>query len=85
MTKEIALSLSQIYYLPFPDDIYGMVHPRRDGGYTIAINSNLPPEEQERALEHELAHIRLDHFNSDKSIRTIEAEADKLAGGAYNA
>lgn len=75
MTREQAINKARIQYLPLPSDIRGMVKLCRDG-YLIVINSNLSAEDQSKTIEHELNHIRLNHFYSDADIRTIEAEAD---------
>lgn len=79
MTRSEALSIARVYYAPLPETINGAVHLRDDGRYTIVISSNISAEAQEEALEHELRHIRMDHFHSEKDIRTIEAEAEKIA------
>lgn len=79
MTRSEALSLSKVYYIPLPEDVYGSVRQRRNGGYMIAINSTQSAEAQAETLEHELSHIRLGHFQSGKGISTIEAEADALS------
>lgn len=68
-----------IVYINFPPSVFGAVKLKRDGSYLIAINENLPPDEKEKTIKHELAHIRLDHFNSDKSIQKIEREAEEEA------
>ena len=49
----------------FPNDVY--------------VNALLSEAEQQRALEHELRHIRLGHFYSDEPLSQKEAEADGLA------
>jgi hypothetical protein len=54
------------------------VFPNDDGTFDIYINTLCPQPVQEAALHHELEHIRLDHFYSDKSIRQKEMEADGL-------
>ena len=77
MTRAEALGLASVHYLPLPDSIHGATR-RAAGGYLIAINSTMSAEAQAQTLEHELAHIRLDHFNSEASIEKIEAEAEAL-------
>lgn len=64
-----------IYYLPLPETIVGAV---RDSGerFIIAINSTMPEPERDTALRHELNHIRLGHFDDDRSIYEIESEAE---------
>lgn len=46
-----------------------------DGTFDIYLNSLCSDEKCREGLEHELRHIELDHFYSDKDIYTIEAEA----------
>ena len=77
MTREEALNKARIRYLPLPDDIRGMAK-WSSGGYLVVINSNLSADEQAKTIEHELNHIRLNHFDSDADIMTLEAEADNI-------
>ena len=53
--------------------------PNDDGSFDIYVNTRLSEAEQQRALEHELRHIRLGHFYSDAPIAQKEAEADGAA------
>lgn len=79
MTRSEALSLARVCYAPLPETINGAVRLRDDGRYLIVISSSISAEAQEEALEHELSHIRLDHFQSEGDIGTIEAEAEALS------
>jgi len=79
ITRSEAIALSKIHFIPMPSDVYGVTAPTRSGRYVIAINSAMPPADQARTLEHELAHIMLDHFDDPRDIRTVEHEADELA------
>lgn len=73
-----------LYFIPFPDgmtDIKGATDYRESQGkYVVAINTNLPAEEQRATLRHELAHMCLQHFTDTeqqlRNITEIEAEAD---------
>lgn len=59
-----------------PKHINGVTVPNPDGTFEIYINANLCPKRQQEALQHELKHIKKDHFYDDvKSIETVENEA----------
>ncbi len=70
------------YYIrrvPFPNrSVHAATYPNDDGTFDIYVNALLSEAEQQRALEHELRHIRLGHFYSDASLAEKEAEADGL-------
>lgn len=62
---------------PMPITIHGFVAPNDDGTFSIYINSNLDTFQQKKALDHELKHIKKDHFYTfDKDIKTVEDEAN---------
>ncbi len=69
-----------VQHVDFPLGVKGVVVLNDDESYSIYINSNVSEDEQARALRHELAHIRLDHFHQDRPIQELEAEADAIAG-----
>ncbi|MGX8698594.1 MAG: ImmA/IrrE family metallo-endopeptidase [bacterium] len=62
--------------IPLPERIDGVVSPNDDGSFDIYLNSRQPPARQQKWLEHELAHIRHDHFSREMDIASAEAEAD---------
>jgi hypothetical protein len=65
--------------IPFPNrSVEAATFPNDDGTFDIYLNTLWPQDVQEAALRHELEHIRLDHFYSDKDIRQKEREADGL-------
>ena len=65
--------------LPFPNrSVKAATFPNDDGTFDIYLNTLYPEAVQEQALRHELEHIRLGHFYSDKPIAEKEAEADGL-------
>lgn len=66
----------KVVYLPFPDDVYGIVRLLDDGRYIIGINSALSDAEKAKTLRHELAHIHLNHFFDSRPLDVIEREAD---------
>ena len=47
-----------------------------DGNYNVYINEDLSEEERRKVADHELEHIKRDHFYSDKSVAECEKEAD---------
>ena len=65
-----------VRYVDFPVTVKGVTIPNDDGTFDIYINSVLCEEQQRECLEHELRHIRKDHFYTDtKPIREVEREA----------
>lgn len=69
-----------VRYLAFPNtSVKAATYPNDDGSYDIYVNTLLSPAQQEKALQHELEHIRLGHFYSDSPIEQKEAEAEGLA------
>lgn len=61
-----------------PGSVRGITIPNDDGTFNVFINSLLSPECTDDTLEHELRHIKKDHFYDDiKTIEEVEAEADK--------
>ena len=50
-----------------------------DGNYNVYINEDLSEEERRKVADHELEHIKQDHFYSDKPVAECEKEADHPA------
>ena len=61
--------------VPLPETVRAVVLPNDDSTFDIYINSNLPEELQHLALNHELEHIRRDHFYNDDPVWLNEQEA----------
>lgn len=61
--------------IPLPDTIPAVTIPNDDCTFDIYINSVLSEERQNRAMEHELEHIRLDHFYNEDPVWRNEEEA----------
>lgn len=61
--------------IPLPDTVRAVTIPNDDGTFDIYVNKNLPEELQDRALTHELEHIRRDHFYNDDPVWLNEEEA----------
>ena len=59
----------------FPKTIRAVTLPNDDGTFDIYINSDLPEELQHKALNHELEHIRRDHFYNDDPVWINEQDA----------
>ena len=61
--------------IPLPRRVEGVSIPNDDGSFDIYINSNLPPELQQKTLEHELRHLKAEHFYLDMPIERMERQA----------
>ncbi len=59
-----------------PRTVDGVSVPNDDGSFDIYINSKLSPARREKALQHELMHLRREHFYVDMPIARIEKQAD---------
>lgn len=82
MTREKALSMCKIQYISFPVYVVNGTTIEIDphNKYLILINKDHSQTQQQFTLEHELAHIRLNHFyDPDKPIQICEQEADEMA------
>lgn len=60
-----------------PVTVRAVTLPNPDCTFDIYINKDLPEELQHRALEHELNHIRKDHFYNDDPVWLNEKEAGR--------
>ena len=58
-----------------PSSVRAVTIPNDDTTFDVYINSVLPEELQIRALEHELEHIKLDHFYDNNPVGQNEREA----------
>ena len=58
-----------------PSTVKGVVAIDKNGDYNVYINANLMDETQFKTYEHEIRHIKLNHFHSDKDLPEIEKEA----------
>jgi len=65
-----------------PVRVEGVTLPNDDGSFDIYINSLLSPARQQQTLEHELRHIRRDHFYLDMPVERMERQADGEAPDA---
>lgn len=80
-----------LIFLQFPEEIQGIIPglTQCKGDHcTVLIDNSQSEEIQRKTLRHELSHIRLGHFDEDRTesdqaylrnIQSIEAEADLYA------
>lgn len=67
------------YSKELPYTVHGMVIMDENSDYNVYINSRLSCVEQEKAIEHELLHIKNGDFDNDSavSIERVEERAKK--------
>ena len=56
----------------------GVTVVNSDGSFDIYINRSLSLRRQRECLEHELRHVRREHFYSDRPVESLELEARGL-------
>lgn len=68
--------MNDVFYreLPLPYGVGGFTIADENGDYNIYVNSLLSGERKAKAYSHELKHIALNHFQSDKTACECEAE-----------
>lgn len=64
-----------IRYCSLPPSVRAVTIPNTDGTFDIYINSCLPEEWQQKALDHELKHIQMGHFYNEDPVTVNEREA----------
>ena len=64
-----------VRYVALPRLCRAITVPNSDSTWSVYVNSSLPEEWQEKALKHELNHIRLNHFYDEKPVIINEQEA----------
>ena len=62
--------------IELPASVSAMTVVDENGDYNIYINAVLTREAADRALRHEMAHIRGGHFEADKPVAECEQEAN---------
>ena len=67
--------------IPLPAGVHGAIRESPDNVCNIYINQNDPMEVRRKTLEHEMAHFRLGHLGSGKTLRIMEDEADRMSCG----
>lgn len=63
--------------IPLPETVRAVTLPNVDCTFDIYINATLPEELQRKALDHELEHIRKDHFYNEDPVWLNEQEAER--------
>ncbi|MDY5007628.1 hypothetical protein [Candidatus Allofournierella merdipullorum] len=61
--------------LALPGTVRGVAVAAPDDDFVVFVNESLCPDAQREAAEHELRHIRLDHFYDDEPVVISELEA----------
>lgn len=64
-----------VRYIPLPSSVEGVTIPCEDGTFCVYINVNLCQDKKQFTLEHELRHIRKDHFYNCDPVIYNELEA----------
>jgi hypothetical protein len=73
-----------VRYITLPPKVPAAVVCNNDGTFDIYINELLSDAQREKALKHEIDHIKEDHFYSDQPIGELEAHANAASvGKAY--
>jgi len=67
-----------IRYVSLPYYIDGVTLPNDDATFDVYINLQLCEEKQKETLQHELNHIRKNHFYDYNCIAINEIEANKV-------
>ena len=62
--------------LDLPCSVKAVTALDEDGCFNIYLNSKLSREEQQKAIKHELVHVRKDDFCNDTDIHTCEEAAE---------
>ena len=69
-----------IRLVSLPPKVEGVTVPNDDGSFDVYINSRLSPTRQQETLEHELRHIRHEHFYLDMPVENMERQEMVLEG-----
>lgn len=62
--------------LKLPNKVKGVTVTDSDGAYCVFVNSEISANEQKKALEHELKHIKLQHFYNNLPVFINENEVN---------
>ena len=65
-----------VRFVSLPARVEGVTLPNDDGSFDIYINDRLSPARQQETLEHEMRHIRGEHFYLDMPVSRMERQAD---------
>lgn len=67
-----------------PYRVDGVTIPNDDGSFDIYVNANHSFARQQIEIEHELRHIRNDHFYAEESVGALEADARNCGESIMN-
>ncbi|MDD3429312.1 MAG: hypothetical protein PHG02_04835 [Oscillospiraceae bacterium] len=59
-----------------PSRVRGVTVKDCDDDYNVYINQRLSPDTQRKAAQHEIRHIRMDHFYDEEPVIVNEIEAN---------
>lgn len=62
---------------PLPSRVNAVTVVDANGDFNIYVNASLSVEARRAAYDHELEHIRREHFFTDKPVEECESEARK--------
>lgn len=62
-------------WIEMPITVEGVTIPDPDGDFNVYINTLLSESKRKKVVEHELAHIKFDHFYDDQPVIINELEA----------
>lgn len=65
-----------VRHVSLPRRVEGVSVPNDDGSFDIYINSALSPQRRQEVLEHELRHLKAEHFYLDMPISRMERQAE---------
>ncbi len=60
--------------IALPGSVRGVTVKDKDDNFNIYVNTNLNPEQQQKAIAHELKHINAGHFHKELSAAQSEQE-----------
>ena len=71
--------INRVSYFDFGTWVSRMLIVRDESGFvTLCLNARYTTEQLLERLPHELAHLALDHFDDERPIRELEAEAERI-------
>ena len=62
--------------IDMPYEVKGATAKDAEGDYNVYLNARYSSDIRAEAWQHELEHIKRDHFYSQKSVKEMEAEVD---------
>ena len=64
-----------VRFIALPPTIHGVTEMDSEGDYNVYLNANISTEDARKAFEHEMRHIKMNHFYRDISAAEAEREA----------